>query len=110
MEFCDGEMLTEKGKKCLYIYRANLYNKNNIAKASYEERVNWVKLNYDKIIKMDKTFIKKADSKILFISFCLVMRCIHDNPNLIMKLLVFLDTTCSGLQYLVWLLHDFEVK
>ena len=56
LEFYDGEKLTEIGKESLYIYGANLYNENKIYKACYEDRINWVNLNYNNIIKMDINF------------------------------------------------------
>jgi len=43
--------------------------KNNIGKASFEERIQWVKDNYENIIKMDPDFIKKAESKFIICSF-----------------------------------------
>lgn len=58
---------------------------------------------------MDKKYINKAESKIQFASFCLVMRRLHENPNLVVRLPVFLDATCSGLQHLAGLLRDFEL-
>lgn len=109
LEFYDGEVLTEKGKQWLYIYGANLYNENKMSKSSYENRIRWVNDNYYKIIRMDKRYINKAECKIQFAAFCLAMKRLHDNPNIIIKLPVFLDATCSGLQHLAGLLRDFEL-
>lgn len=58
---------------------------------------------------MDKKYINKAESKIQFVSFCLVMRRLNENPNAVVRLPVFLDATCSGLQHLAGLLRDFEL-
>jgi len=109
LQFYDGESLSDLGRESLYIFGANCYNENNIGKASFEERIQWVKDNYENIIKMDPDFIKKAESKLLFVAFSLCLKELHLNSNAIVKLPVFLDATCSGIQHLAALLRDFEL-
>ena len=45
----------------LYIHGANNHNESNISKDSFENRINWVKNNYDKIINLDKSLILCAE-------------------------------------------------
>ena len=108
-----GEELTELGKDYLYIYGANLFNvkikDKTISKKPLLERINWVKDNYQKIINLDIEFIKKAESKFLFAAFCLTLKNIHEDHKYKVKLPVFLDATCSGIQHLATLLLDKEL-
>lgn len=106
IEFNEGQSLTEKGKDYLYIYGCNLYNENNMSRSSYENRINWVKSNIENILSMKKDFILKAENKFCFVSFCLVMRELNKNPNYAVKLPIFLDATCSGIQHLAALIKD----
>jgi Autographiviridae RNA polymerase len=108
LNFHYGESLTATGKKYLYIFGANCYNINNLSKQSYNERIQWVKDNYDNIIKMEPSFILKADSKFLFVAFCLCLKELNSNPKQIIKLPIYLDATCSGIQHLAALMRDFE--
>lgn len=108
LQFYDGYPLTDSGKYFLYVFGANCYNYKNISKSSYEDRVKWVEKNYNKIIKLEPDFILKAESKFLFTAFCLTMRDLYNNPKANVYLPVFLDATCSGIQHLAALLHDFE--
>jgi hypothetical protein len=109
----NGETLTDQGKEYLYIYGANLFdekiNDSSISKKPYNERIKWVKDNYEKIINLDIDFIKKAESKFLFAAFCLTLKKIHKDPNYKVNLPVFLDATCSGIQHLSTLLKDEEL-
>lgn len=109
LEFSDGQSLTEKGKEYLYIYGCNLYNENNMARASYNERLRWVENNMENIINMNKDFILKAENKFCFTAFCLIMKELKMNPDYIVKMPVFLDATCSGIQHLAALIKDKEL-
>jgi len=109
INFWEGEILSNEGKYYLYIYGANNHNENNIGKASYSERIQWVKTNYYKIINLDPSLILAAENKFVFTAFCLNMREVHKNPNTIIKLPIFLDATCSGIQHLAALLQDIEL-
>lgn len=109
LNFWEGESLNESGKYYLYIYGANNHNENNLSKASFEERIQWVKDNYDKIINLDPNLILSAENKFVFTAFCLNMKQLHNNPLSIIKTPVFLDATCSGIQHLAALLQDLEL-
>lgn len=74
IEFYNGECLSKKGINSLYIYGANNYNENNISKAPYTDRINWVQENLDNILSMEPEFIQRAENKFVFASFCLTMR------------------------------------
>lgn len=109
LNFWEGEKLNEEGKFYLYIYGANSHNQNKISKASFKDRINWVNLNYYKIINLDKELILSAESPFIFTAFCLNMKELHNNPNTIIKTPVFLDATCSGIQHLAALMKDLEL-
>jgi len=104
----DGMVINEKGKDYLYIYGANCYNINNLSKNSFKERIEWVKENYNNIINLDKNFILKANNLILFTSFCLTLKEMHNNPKAKIHIPIFLDATCSGIQHLAALIKDLE--
>lgn len=109
--FSEGEPLTLEGLDYLYIYGANAYNENKTLAKKYDtitERINWVKFNYDKILAMNKEFMLKADAKYIFAAFCLIIKQLHKNSNAIVRLSIFLDATCSGIQHLSALMKDEE--
>ena len=103
-----GKSLTENGIFQLYVYGATCYS-NILNKDTKENRYNWIKKNYKKILELDIEFIKKADLPILFASFSLVLKNLHLNPEAIVKLPVYLDATCSGLQHTSALMRDYNV-
>ena len=109
LNFWDGYSLTESGKYHLYIHGANNHNENNISKESFDNRVEWVKKNYDRIINLDSSLILSAEKPFVFMAFCLNMKELARNPNAILKTPVFLDATCSGIQHLSALLLDLEL-
>jgi DNA-directed RNA polymerase len=109
LNFWEGKSLTETGKYHLYIHGANNHNENNISKDSFENRVQWVENNYEKIINLDKSLILSAEKPFIFLAFCLNMRELHKNPKAIINTPVFLDATCSGIQHLSALLLDLEL-
>ena len=109
LQFNKGQVLNETGKYYLYIYGANLYDENNLSKSSYSDRINWINLNKQRILNMDPDFILKSKSVFLFASFCLVMKQLENNPKVKIKLPVFLDATCSGIQHVAALIKDFEL-
>jgi DNA-dependent RNA polymerase len=106
--FNEGEILKEKGFDYLYIYGANAYNENGLAKKSINERINWVQVNYQKILKMEKEFLINAKEKFTFAAFCLVIRKLHQNHKAVIHLPIFLDATCSGIQHLAALMKDLD--
>lgn len=109
LEFNEGESLTEIGRFFLYIFGANCYNTNGLAKLSYVQREEWVKSNKNNILEMKPEFMLGADSKINFTAFCLVMRELEKDPNYKVNLPIFLDATCSGIQHLAALIRDLEL-
>lgn len=106
LEFNEGKPLTEEGLSYLKIYGANLFNDNNTARATYEDREKWVDNNMENILNMHKDFILKAENIFCFTAFCLAMRDYKNNPQCEIKLPVFLDATCSGIQHLAALIKD----
>lgn len=106
--FNEDEILNEKGFDYLYIYGANAYNENGLAKKSINERINWVKKNYQNILKMEKDFLMNAKEKFTFAAFCLVIKKLHQNHKAVIHLPIFLDATCSGIQHLAALMKDLD--
>ena len=108
LEFYNGKPLDLIGKKYLFIYGANTYNDNGMAKRSFNDRIKWVEDNFYKIISLDIDFLLEAESPILFASFALNLKKYHQNPNCNIHLPVFLDATCSGIQHLSGMILDLE--
>jgi DNA-dependent RNA polymerase len=109
LQFWEGEKLTELGKKYLYIYGANLHNENNISKSTFSDRILWVQNNYDKIINCEKDLISSAENPFTFAAFCLTLKNVHNDPEFLVKLPVFLDATANGLQHIAALTKDLEL-
>ena len=109
LEFAEGKPLTMNGLNSLYIYGANLYNENNISKASFSNRIEWVLNNKNKILDMESEFMMNAENKFSFAAFCLLMRELDKNPEFNVKLPVCLDATCSGIQHLAAIIKDCEL-
>lgn len=108
IEFANGEKLTEEGLKYFYICCANAYS-SELSKKSFTFRVSWVNKNLSKIISLDKEFIMKASKKIQFISFCITLKNYNKDNNYLVKLPIFLDATCSGIQHLSAILQDIDM-
>jgi DNA-directed RNA polymerase len=53
--------------------------------------------------------LKKLKVKFYFLHFCLTLKNFHDDFNYRVKLPVFLDATCFGIQHLATLLLDKEL-
>lgn len=109
LNFAEGQILTDCGKDYLYIYGANNHNQSNISKDTYPNRIKWVKKNYKKIISLDKKLILSAENPFVFTAFCLTMRELQNNPNYPVKIPVFLDATCNGIQHLAAILQDLNL-
>src|ERR1700720_1252638 len=58
---------------------------------------------------MDPEFILKAENKFVFTAFCLTIRELNKNPNFKVKIPVFLDATCSGIQHLAAVMRDLQL-
>lgn len=106
LNLAKGQPLTDTGLTYLYIYGSNCYNYNNLDKAPFKDRIEWVKNNLEKIYSMDKDFILKAEKPFLFTAFCLALKSIKDNPKSEIHFPVFLDATCSGIQHFAGMLMD----
>ena len=109
IQFWDGDTLTKEGLDNLYIYGANSYNENGINKKSLDTRIKWVIDNYNRILEMDKEFILKADSPLVFTAFCLNLIQLEKDSNTKIFTPIFLDATCSGIQHFAGLLKDYDL-
>jgi DNA-directed RNA polymerase len=58
---------------------------------------------------LDKSFINKANKKIQFAAFCIAVKNYELDNNYLVKLPVFLDATCSGIQHLAAMLQDINI-
>ena len=63
----------------------------------------------EKIITMNIDFILKASSPFTFASFCLVLKQISQNSKTIVKIPVFLDATCNGIQHISAIIQDIDL-
>ena len=106
LEYSEGQYLTKDGLTSLYIYGASLYG---LDKLNFEKRINWVLDNMEKIITMNIDFILKASSPFTFASFCLVLKQISQNSKTIVKIPVFLDATCNGIQHISAIIQDIDL-
>ena len=106
VQFSVGKPLDENGLNYLYIYGANIHGENGIGKVNYSKRIEWVIENKDKILKLDKNLILRAEDKIKFASFCLLMRELEANPSYQVHMPVFFDATCSGFQHIAAIMRD----
>ena len=109
VNFYHGEPLNEEGKFMFFVYGASIYNINNMNKKSYKERYQWTEDNLDNILKMDFHWLVKAENLWLFVSFCLVMRKWVKNKDYKVKMAIYIDATCSGIQHLGGMIRDVEL-
>jgi DNA-directed RNA polymerase len=90
-----------KGAKNLDEYKFGKYPfKSNLDKLSFFDRVNWIKLNHENIMNLDKDFWLKADEPLLFLAFCFEYKNLNTNKLYTSHLPLQLDATCNGLQHL----------
>jgi DNA-directed RNA polymerase, mitochondrial len=102
--FKEGKILNEIGVEALKIYSANCYGLN---KLSYNDRLNWVEYNLNKIINLETDFIFKASEPLLFLATCFELKGYYqDKENFISTLPIYLDATCNGLQHLSSMIND----
>nr|YP_009574413.1 hypothetical protein [Arthrobotrys musiformis]QBM31531.1 hypothetical protein [Arthrobotrys musiformis]QBM31681.1 hypothetical protein [Arthrobotrys musiformis] len=106
LEFDKGEKLNDKGLEYFKIYGANCYG---LDKLTFEDRLYWIDQNIENIKNMDKNFILKADSPFLFASFCLNFKKFLIDENYAIRIPIFLDATCSGIQHFSGLLLDHKI-
>ena len=74
-----------------------------------EDRIAWTNNNLQNIFNMDKEFLLAAQNKFTFAATCLCIKELQNNPNYAVKIPVFLDATCSGIQHLAALIKDCEL-
>lgn len=108
LQFWNGEPLTETGLNIFYAFGASIFSTDN-NKNNEEYRINWVKNNKSKILNMNPEFIREAESPVSFAAFCLEMRKLEENRNVEIKMPVFIDATCSGIQHIAALIGDTEL-
>ena len=63
----------------------------------------------DNILQMKPEFILKAENKFVFTAFCIVMIKLNIDPKYKVRLPVFLDATCSGIQHLAAIMRDIQL-
>jgi DNA-directed RNA polymerase len=61
------------------------------------------------ILSMNPDFMLKAENKFVFTSFCFTMKELNKNPKNLVKLPIFLDATCSGIQHLAAIMRDLQL-
>nr|ADO51613.1 rnapol [Moniliophthora roreri] len=121
VELAKSLLLFSKGEKVsksdqisidyLKIFGANCFG-NGLEKKSYNNRVEWVNKNEDKIINFrNGELISEAESKLLFIAFCFeylnYKNSLKNNDTFyISHFPVQLDATCNGFQHLSLLTAD----
>lgn len=93
----------------LKTYGANCYG-GTIAKGSIKSKLEWIDKNIDDIINYDNgTLLKKANDKLLFLSFCIEYKRYYDflmdenSLEFYTYLPVQLDATCNGFQHMALL-------
>lgn len=93
----------------LKIFGANCFGKD---KLSFNDRIEWIDENKDKIINFDSNnLISEAENKLLFIAFCFEFRkynnaIINNKKSFVTHLPIQLDASCNGFQHLSLLLED----
>jgi len=107
LQFDEGQIISNSGLYFFKVYGANLHDENKISRASYKDRIKWVDDNESKILSMDIDFILKADSRFAFIAFCLAYKNYKAGEKV--KLPIWLDATCSGIQHFATMLKDVEL-
>lgn len=106
VNFANGQILTASGLDYVYIYCANTFG---ISKETHKHRIEWVEANLNAIISMDKELILRAKSPIQFAGLCLVIQGYHADPDKLVRMPIYLDATCSGLQHIAGLMGDYTL-
>jgi hypothetical protein len=109
INYSKGMELNDKGLENLYVYGASLYNENNMSKNSLIEKIDWTNKNMERILNMDIDFISNSDNKWLFISFCLVIQNLYINKHYKVKLPIYIDASCSGIQHVASMIRDIDL-
>jgi len=78
-------------------------------KDKHKNRTAWLFSKLYNIYNMDFNFIKKAESILSFISFCLVMKQLKKDPFYEVSLPIYIDATCSGIQHIAAMIKDLDL-
>jgi DNA-directed RNA polymerase len=111
LEFAEGDVLTDDGKKWLKVHLANCYG---VDKVSFEERVRWAEEHAGSIFAtasdpLDTTWWQKADQPWQFLAACFAYtECVGSPAGSLTpcRVPVMLDGSCSGIQHYAALLRD----
>ena len=103
IELAEGKPLTSDGLFWLMVHGANCYG---FDKATFEDRVQWIKDHHAEIIDSAENpldgcrFWADCDSPYCFLAFCFEYAEYQTNPNMISHIAVAMDGSCNGLQHL----------
>lgn len=109
IEFEEGKVISESGKKWFFIHGANTFGMD---KLSLEDRVKWVEENEELILSTAKDPFydrrwEDASEPFQFLAFAIEYDAWKDDPeNFISHLPIQVDATQSGLQILSLLMRD----
>lgn len=116
LRFADAVPLGQHGMRWLAIHGANSYG---VDKVSFEDRVRWVKENFESICLDAEDPLRKgaiwvvADSPFVFLSFCFEWAALaghiadgHPAETFLSRIPVGIDGSCNGLQHFSAMLRD----
>lgn len=110
LRFKEGKALGDNGLYWLAVHGANCFG---VDKVSFDDRVDWVHANVERIQAVAKhpmshtDFWGEADYPFMFVAFCLEYAQAVENPTgFISHLPVGMDGSCNGLQNFSALLRD----
>jgi DNA-directed RNA polymerase len=115
--FAEGKPLGERGAYWLMVHLANCGDFEKVSKKPFEERVQWVEDNEDRILSVgrnpkDDLWWTEADSPFLFLAACMEYARFWDwrwvdevhwdweGKSFVSNIPVSFDGSCSGLQHL----------
>lgn len=112
LRFAVGKPLGKDGRFWLAVHGANTFG---VDKVSFEERVQWVEENYDRIYRcgqapLDDLWWTEADSPWCFLAFCFEWTSLHAceamDWEFVSHLPIAMDGSCNGLQHFSAMLRD----
>lgn len=108
LRFADGEPLTEEGRYWLAVHGANTWGEDKI---TFDERVQWVADNHDKIMAVGEDPLanewwQEADKPWQFLAFACEWWRVTDDPTATSHLPIHMDGSSNGLQIFSLLLKD----
>nr|QWO71367.1 RNA polymerase [Termitomyces sp. DKA19] len=118
LEFSVGEnvyLSDEIAIKYFKIFGANSFG-NKLDKKSFNDRIAWIDNNLEDIINFDNgVLLKKAENKILFLSFCFefkkYIQALNNKESFfVTNLPIQLDASCNGFQHLSLLVDDLSLS